>query len=1063
MGESCTLSCGVCVEERPIYTLAEAPWRLVGELDEQREGAEREAARGGGGVERSLPLQLVLLGEGAGAAGDAEAGEDGDVSGGGATSRPLGPPNDDPLVELSAGEVHLLGRTASGALYTWGDNSLGQLGRSFAAAREPYTAWRAHRMRWPAPLPATAPAVSVSAGRMHSAAVLATGEVFAWGDNSHGQCGVPLEMTPLSAAPPELEMLDAPIATPVRVPLPEAARAVACGELHCLTLGTSGAVYGWGDNVYGQLGAVTEHASEGPLRLKLPTRPGETVIALAAASFHSLALTDAGRVLGWGDNTHGQLGRNRRGFVAALLPGGVGGESGAPTEEEFEAEFTAAAAPAFLPLELHAGEAVVAVSVGAYHSGAVTSSGRLLLWGDNTYGQLGAEASNSSEVGESLAATPLGGVYAHALALGEYHTLVLTNGSRLLSFGLNGRQQLGRMRGVGWDAMPAAAELPIPHPRGAPTDALAIIAAGPFYSAAATADGHLYVWGEHPSALTRAGGARAGAERSVQELLNRAPGGAPAAGGVPAFADGAPTGASLASDGAELPDGGEEVQVGPAGARVLAAAVCGFHVLAATAPAAHDDGDGPAIWSWGEDAARQLCRTLPAGIDLDEVPRRVSPLLSRGELALFGCGGFHTLLASAAGAGTVFRCGESSESLEEAAAAHGAAEVAEWAEGAPSADEYDRGWSASAAQGGGEAADNGAPPRITAEQLPGFDPTVDSLVQLVGGHVHSLALSASGRVWSWGSNSHGQLGRLAAAPPGTAAAMRTHPPAPVVIGGAAVEGGGARVVHVAAGAYHSLAVTADGEVYSWGTNSHAQLARPSAALSDARPTRVPLPAVVEGDRGGCDAGASYDVRTQTCAAGNARPIEVSAGVHHTLVLLSDGRVCAFGDNMYGQQGRPVAARAGAMGACEVASAVPGGVVQLAAGELHAVALSARGEVYTWGGNSNGQLGRSVALLSPVPARVPLRLRRGEVVVSVSAGGYRTGIVTNQGRLLMLGRAATVADEESGDEIWREDAPGVDDAAESDEDAASGLRVELQMRQWEGGDLDSLLDVDEIDW
>lgn len=297
----------------------------------------------------------------------------------GGTTQTLGLPAGDPIVELSAGEVHLVCRTTSGAVFSLGDNSLGQLGRPLAAAREPHAAWRPYRVRWPAP---GARAVSVSAGRMHSAAVLDDGQVVTWGDNAHGQCGVSAEMTPLNVAPAELELLDAAVALPARVPLPERASAVACGELHCLALGVSGAVYAWGDNVYGQLGSVTDHASEPPLRVPV----GEPVVALSAAAFHSLALTDRGRVFGWGDNTHGQLGPNRAGFVAALLSGGAegagrGGGGPPPTEEEFEAEFAAAATPAPLPLPLHAGEAVVSVTAGAYHSAAVTSLGRLLLWG----------------------------------------------------------------------------------------------------------------------------------------------------------------------------------------------------------------------------------------------------------------------------------------------------------------------------------------------------------------------------------------------------------------------------------------------------------------------------------------------------------------------------------------------------------------------------------------------------------------------------------------------------------------------------------------------------------
>lgn len=507
---------------------------------------------------------------------------------------------------------------------------------------------------------------------------------------------------------------------------------------------------------------------------------------------------------------------------------------------------------------------------------------------------------------------------------------------------------------------------------------MALVASGPFFSAAVSAAGHLYVWGEHPTAGV--GGARAGGDRPV------------------------PDGGGRGSE-TESADGGAEVRLGTDGPRVLAVRVCGFHALAAT----HDGAAGGlALWSWGEDAARQLCRSPPAGMDLDDVPARLPPLpSSEAPPSIFGCGGFHTLVASADG---LFRCGEAGEPAE-----------------AEEADEA--GWP-----------DTARPPRVSTEHLPGFSTATDSIVQLEGGHVHSLALSASGRVWAWGSNTHGQLGRPTGGP--SAAAMQA--PHEVLLTDAS--GSAARITHVAAGGYHSVAVASDGTVFSWGANSHAQLARPSATVVDPLPARVPLPLAAEAPAeigsASCTGGRSFDAQAGACVAGGARAVAASAGVHHSLVLLSDGRVCAFGDNSYGQQGRPAASRSGA---CQAAAAIPGGAVQLASGELHVVALSALGEVYTWGGNSNGQLGRTSSLVSAVPGRVPLRLREGERAVAVSAGGYHSAVVTSEGRLLMLGRAAAADEEEA------EDDGGLDDDEEggAGEAAPAGHSIEAPMEGTRG--------------
>ena len=70
---------------------------------------------------------------------------------------------------------------------------------------------------------------------------------------------------------------------------------------------------------------------------------------------------------------------------------------------------------------------------------------------------------------------------------------------------------------------------------------------------------------------------------------------------------------------------------------------------------------------------------------------------------------------------------------------------------------------------------------------------------------------------------------------------RTLPPAEVsFLSGLPVEEP-VRMVFVAAGGYHSVAVSSAGEVWSWGSNSHAQLMRPSIASFDALPRRVLLP------------------------------------------------------------------------------------------------------------------------------------------------------------------------------------------------------------------------------
>lgn len=87
------------------------------------------------------------------------------------------------VAEVAAGGAHSLLRTGEGHVYAFGRNDAGQLGVSGASAAEPTLLDpRAFGFR---------PAVRVAAGARHSAALggVAGGELYTWGDASHGQLG----------------------------------------------------------------------------------------------------------------------------------------------------------------------------------------------------------------------------------------------------------------------------------------------------------------------------------------------------------------------------------------------------------------------------------------------------------------------------------------------------------------------------------------------------------------------------------------------------------------------------------------------------------------------------------------------------------------------------------------------------------------------------------------------------------------------------------------------------------------------------------------------------------
>ena len=144
---------------------------------------------------------------------------------------------------------------------------------------------------------------------------------------------------------------------------------------------------------------------------------------------------------------------------------------------------------------------------------------------------------------------------------------------------------------------------------------------------------------------------------------------------------------------------------------------------------------------------------------------------------------------------------------------------------------------------------------------------------------------------------------------------------------------------------------------------------------------------------------------------------------------------------------------------------------LAAGELHTLALTESGEVWSWGDNQMRQCARELKQpILPTPGRVPLPMRPGEVVASLSASGYHAVAVTSQGRVFTLGHgidasfleeapvgadaiAAGLLEEEEGD-------AAVDDVGADPEaglvlggDRGDGGGVEEAGEDGEDGDLD----------
>ncbi len=136
--------------------------------------------------------------------------------------------------------------------------------------------------------------ISFSNGSYHVIACSKNYNIYCWGYNNFGQLGRGTDGN-LSYTPEMNAFLSSKFIVDVK-----------CGDWHSLALTSTGEVYAWGDNQFGQIGSGNSRTLEStPVKLAFQ---GHLIIAISCGSLHSIALTEKGSVFTWGFNNNGQLG-----------------------------------------------------------------------------------------------------------------------------------------------------------------------------------------------------------------------------------------------------------------------------------------------------------------------------------------------------------------------------------------------------------------------------------------------------------------------------------------------------------------------------------------------------------------------------------------------------------------------------------------------------------------------------------------------------------------------------------------------------------------------------------
>ncbi|KAM7498714.1 hypothetical protein LguiA_023128 [Lonicera macranthoides] len=243
---------------------------------------------------------------------------------------------------IALGGLHSVALNSLGQVYTWGYGGFGALGHSV------YTRELLPRLvegSWDGEIR------HIATSGTHTAAITESGELYTWGrEEGDGRLGLGPGRGPDQAGglsiPCKVKALPVPVA------------AVSCGGFFTMALTEEGQIWNCGANSNYELGRGDKIGGWRPK--SIPSLKDVRITQIASGGYHSLALTDEGKVLSWGHGGHGQLGHSS--IQNQSIP---------------------------VTIESLADERVVYIACGGSTSAAVTDKGKLYMWGNAKDSQIG--------------------------------------------------------------------------------------------------------------------------------------------------------------------------------------------------------------------------------------------------------------------------------------------------------------------------------------------------------------------------------------------------------------------------------------------------------------------------------------------------------------------------------------------------------------------------------------------------------------------------------------------------------------------------------------------------
>ena len=856
------------------------------------------------------------------------------------------PPTGVRFTQFSAGTDHSLALGSDGNLYSWGNNSSGQLGTGS-------TDYSPHSTPSKGSMPADGTKFTqISAGDDYSLAMGTDGNLYSWGSNGTGALGRETNQTP--------ENRPGIVTPPTGVRFTQ----FSTGSGFSLALGSDGNLYSWGNNGTGELGigGADSNQHNTPSKGSMPA-DGTKFTQISAGYYHSLAMGTDGNLYSWGDNSLDQLGRALTNALNDGTPRKVNPPTGVP-------RFTQ-------------------VIAGGDNSLGLGWDGNLYSWGDNSKGQLGRSASSTQDGTPRRVAMPAGITITQGRIEGGYlggYALGLGSDGNLYSWGDNSSRQLARTPASATPAnLPGMVAFPeSPRPTGV--------------SFGGTAGTNLTAnTGGTWSVITPP---HAGGKTDVAVSWSRN-GQQPDAHLDYTYIN--PHTVTFNSDGGNPVPDPQRITIGKQATRPTSSpAKAGFlfdgwflkdakggsnvaydfsqPVTADITLVAHWSPADTGGWSispskgnvMGGQQATITPPKLSRGIRFNQISASLLinnfsvGVASDGNAYAWGNNEYGQL-----GQGNSVRIpqktpvkvplpdGVASGFTYTQVAAGGNHVLAVGSDGIVYA------WGANDHGQLGNGSLNANTPQTSPLPVKGADSQPFKAVQVSAGYADSAAISPDGRVYTWGSEYNGTST--------WGSSKRT----PILAKDPDGSGQGLHAVQVSVNYSFIMALDADGNVYSWGFNNDGQLGNGTIEEDynqkyAADPARVPDPK---------DTSKAF------------KAVQISAGSHHALAIGQDGAAWAWGFNNFGQLGngtitnQPRPKQVGN----PTNSSQPFQVAQINAGTLHSLAVDQNGTAWAWGWNVYGQLGDGTTSNRSTPTRVLPPTGQGSagtgLATARTSGGY----------------------------------------------------------------------------